>query len=284
MLEPEVETRPWAGAARRSTTRASGSSSPTCSSAPRSTGEKLAGHDPTGGARRDRTAAAHGEGRAARDAHARESVRDAPLRGAARARSDLLDERHDGRRRATSRSRPATSTTGSPAPRAATPPRGSAPGQRIVSTYNAGPVRGRSGARLLRPDRPLPHPGRHREHRAARAGDRAAAAGGGRADAVLRGLPRREPRSPRLERRARARRRRAGRRRAGLPRAARGGLGREGDRGDGDRRHRHLALGRVRGAGRDAPRRARLRPRRADRAGDRARHSSWRTVRPASSC
>ena len=42
-------------------------------------------------------------------------------------------------RRATSRSRHATSTTGSPAPRAATPRRGSAAGQRIVSTYNAGP-------------------------------------------------------------------------------------------------------------------------------------------------
>ena len=58
---------------------------------------------------------------------------------------------------------------------------------------------------------------------------------------------------------------RAGRRRAGLPGEARGGLGRAGHRGDGHRRHRPVALGRVRGAGRHAPRRARLRPRRADR-------------------
>ena len=62
---------------------------------------------------------------------------------------------------------------------------------------------------------------------------------------------------------------RARRRRAGVPREARGGLGRARHRGDGHRRHRRLALGRVRGAGRDAPRRARLRPRGARRAGDR---------------
>ena len=67
---------------------------------------------------------------------------------------------------------------------------------------------------------------------------------------------------------ARARRRRARRRRAGLPREARGGLGRAGDRGDGHRRHRRLAVGRVRAAGRDAPGRARLHPPRADRSRD----------------
>ncbi len=49
--------------------------------------------------------------------------------------------------------------------------------------------------------------------------------------------------------------------------AARGGLGRAGDRGDGDRRHRGLDLGRVRGAGRDAPRGARV----CSRGGDRSR-------------
>ena len=64
---------------------------------------------------------------------------------------------------------------------------------------------------------------------------------------------------------------------------ARGGLGRAGHRGDGHRRHRRLALGRVRGAGRHAPRRARLRPRRADRPRDRRARSSWRTAPPASS-
>ena len=87
-----------------------------------------------------------------------------------------------------------------------------------------------------------------------------------------------------VERRARPRRGRARRRRAGVPREARGGLGREGHRGDGHRRHRRVALGRVRGAGRDAPRRARLRPRRADRPRDGRRRSSWRTAPPASSC
>ena len=39
-----------------------------------------------------------------------------------------------------------------------------------------------------------------------------------------------------------------------------------------------VALGRVRGAGRHAPRRARLRPRRADRPGDGRARSSWRTA------
>ena len=62
------------------------------------------------------------------------------------------------------------------------------------------------------------------------------------------------------------------------------GLGREGHRGDGHRRHRRLALGRVRGAGRHAPGRPRLRPRRADRAGDGRRRRAGATARPASSC
>ena len=42
------------------------------------------------------------------------------------------------------------------------------------------PVRGGRGARRLRADRALPHPGRHREHRAADARDRAARARRGR--------------------------------------------------------------------------------------------------------
>ena len=162
-------------------------------------------------------------------------------------------------------------------------------GQRIVSTYNAGPFVAGRRARGVRPHRPLPHPGRHRQHRAAGQGDRAAEARGRRAHAVVRRLPRRVDRRarlrpPRLERRARPRRGRARRRRAGVPREARGGLGRARDGGDGHRRHRHLALGRVRGAGRHAPRRARLRPRRADRPGDRRRARSSRTARAASSC
>jgi hypothetical protein len=51
---------------------------------------------------------------------------------------------------------------------------------------------------------------------------------------------------------------------------------RDGHGGDGDRRHRRLALGRVRGAERNAPRRARLRPRRADRPRDRGRARAGR--------
>ena len=37
-------------------------------------------------------------------------------------------------------------------------------GQRIVSTYNAGPFVAGRGTRRLRPPRPRPHPGRHRKH------------------------------------------------------------------------------------------------------------------------
>ena len=48
------------------------------------------------------------------------------------------------------------------------------------------PVRRGRRARRVRPDRPLPHPGRHREHRAADARDRAARARGGGAHAVVR--------------------------------------------------------------------------------------------------
>ena len=87
-----------------------------------------------------------------------------------------------------------------------------------------------------------------------------------------------------VERRARARGRRARRRRAGLQGQARSGLGRQSHRGDGHRRHRRVALGGVRGAGRHASGRARLRPCRADRPGDGAPRSSWSTAPRASSC
>ena len=50
-------------------------------------------------------------------------------------------------------------------------------------------------------------------------------------------------------------------------------------RGDGHRRHRRLAVGRVRAPGRHAPRRPRLRPPRADRPGDRAARSRSSTRR-----
>ena len=137
-----------------------------------------------------------------------------------------------------------------------------------------GSVRRRRRPRRVRPDRPLPHPGRHRQHRAAGTRDRAPAAGGRGADAVIRRLTRR------VGSRARSTSPRSSVERvlvAGEPGGGEPafrallerGLGRAGHRGDGDRRHRRLALGRVRGAGRHAPRRARLRPPRADRPGDR---------------
>ena len=146
-------------------------------------------------------------------------------------------------------------------------------GQRAVSPYNAGPFVAGAAIEAFDRHRPVPHPARHRKHRAPAEGGRAAPARSGDPDAVLRRLSDRvgggaEHRSRRLERRARARGRRAGRRRAGVPREARSGLGRQGHRGDGHRRHRRVALGRVRGAGRHAPGRARLRPCRADRSGD----------------
>ncbi len=102
------------------------------------------------------------------------------------------------------------------------------PGERVVTTYNAGPFVAGAALDAVRADRRLPHPGRHREQRAAAARDRAAAARGGRAHAVVRAPTcSSRGRPARLERRARARRGRAGRRRAGVPRDARGGLGRD---------------------------------------------------------
>ena len=128
---------------------------------------------------------------------------------------------------------------------------GIAAGQRIVSSYNAGPFV--AGAALASFDRiGLCHipVGTGNSERLVQ-GDRPARARGRRADALLRGLSRRVGggagrRPRRIERAAGARGGRAGRRRAGLSRAARGGLGRQGHRGDGHRRHRRVALGRVR--------------------------------------
>ena len=59
-------------------------------------------------------------------------------------------------------------------------------------------VRGRRGARRVRPHRPLPHPGRHGQHRAAAEGGRAARARGRGAHALLRGAPGRVGGRPRL--------------------------------------------------------------------------------------
>ena len=149
-----------------STTPPTASSSPTCSSARRSTARSSRGA--TRRARRDRRPAADREGRSfATTVTAGAPVRRA-LRRQARARSSASTRRAARRaRRATSRSPRATSTTGSPARRAATRPPGSSAGQRIVSTYNAGPFVAGAALAVVRPHRPHPHPGRDGEHRAA---------------------------------------------------------------------------------------------------------------------
>ncbi len=196
-----------------------------------------------------RTASAHGEGRAEGDDDAGQPDRHASVRAARRDRAHLLDERHDGHAELH-------------------PPHGGRPrqlGDRIGAELlglgrlrrGAGrddvrrrAVRRRSGARFLRPARPVSHPRRDREHPEAHGGDRAPEAERRSLDAVVRGAPRgvgeRARDRPRLlDCRAPARRRRAGWGRARLSGAAGGGLGRARHRGHGDRRHRHLALGRV---------------------------------------
>ena len=228
-----------------------------------------------------RPAAAHREARAAGDVHARQPGRRAPLRGAVRDRPDLLDERHDrhaqlhpadggrprelggrlgaqlrglgGRRRAAHRLAPTTPAPSSRAPRS---PRSTGIGLCHIPVGTGNTERLLQAVELLEPEAVVLTPS-YAAYLVEWAAER--------------GLD-----LPRLERRAGARRGRAGRRRARVPREARGGLGREGHRGDGDRRHRRLAVGRVRGAGRHAPRRARLRPRRADRPGDRRRSRARR--------
>ena len=230
--------------------------------------ERRGGRRPRG----HRRAAAHREARAQGDGDGREPDRRPSLRDRRRDRPDLLDERHDRHAELHpahgGRSRELGDRLGAQL-------RGvrRRPGERIVSTYNAGPFV--AGAALAAFDRVgLCHipVGTGNTDRLMLAIELLQAGGGG-AHAVVRRLRDRvgrgaRHRSSRLERQTRARRGRARGRRAGVPREARGGLGREGHRGDGHRRHRPVALGRVRGAGRHAPRRARLRARRADRSRD----------------
>ena len=279
MLEPDVETRPWAeqlaldDARYRAPARLPARALALLPREARRRRDRR--RQAAGGLDGDRRAAADGEGRAARVGHAGQPRRRPPVRDAATRSCGSTPRAARPARRATSRSPRAISRTGSsgsarsyarlrrrrrPAHRLApTTPARSPPARRSASFDRIGlchvPVGTGNTERLL-------------------ARDRAAAARGGGADALVRRVPRRvggrpRDRPRRLERRARARRRRAGRRRARVPRPPRGGLGRARDRGDGDRRHRRVALGRVRAAGRDAPRRPRARPRRADRPGDR---------------
>ena len=276
----------------RSTTRAIARSSPTSSSARLSTARSSRGGlDPrrTPAGSPTSRAAAHREARAQGD---RDRRRTRSARTSAPTPSEIVRIYSTSGTTGTPSYIPLTAgdldnwVTGSARSYAAS---GVAAGQRIVSTYNAGPFVAGAALALVRPHRPLPHPGRHGEHGAAAARDRAAPARGRRAHAVLRRAPRRvggraRLRPPGVERRARARRGRARRRRAGLPRAARGGLGRAvteamgiGDIGISlwgeceEQDGMHLGA------------RGFVHPR-ADRPGDGRGASRSRTARPASSC
>ncbi len=136
---------------------------------------KLAEVDTSGGLAEHRAAAADREGRAPGDPHARQSVRHPPVRGAGRDRPDLLDERHHRRAQLhpVDRGRPRQLDR-----RLGAQLRGLGRAARAADRLHLQrrALRGRGGARRVRPDRPLPHPGRHREHRPPRAGDRTARA------------------------------------------------------------------------------------------------------------
>ena len=161
-------------------------------------------------ARGDGAASAHREERAQGHGLPRQSVRHPSLRRSVRDRPDLLDERHDrcaelhpahlGRSRELG--------DGVRAQLRGLRSRGRTAHRHHLQRRA---VRGRRGVARVRSHRPLPHPGRHREQRAAdRVGGCARAEGRG-VDAFLRGAPRRvgggaRLRPPRLERRARPRR------------------------------------------------------------------------------
>ena len=178
-------------------------------------------HDGDGGRwpRGHRAAPAHRQRRAQGDLHAGKPDRHASLRGAIRDLADLLDERHDR----DAELRPAHCRRCRELGhgiRAQLRGFGNSAGPAHRVHLQRGPVRRRRGAGVVRAHRPLPRPRRHREHRATRPLDRAPAARGGRAHAVVRRASRRVvggagDRSPPVERRAGARRRRAWRRRAG---------------------------------------------------------------------
>ena len=139
---------------------------------------------------------------------------------------------------------------------------GVAAGERLVCSYNAGPFV--AGAALAAFDRiglaqiPI---GTGNTERLVKAVEllrpEAAALTPSYAAYLVEWAAEREHRPEQVERRAGDGRGRTRRRRARFPGSARGGLGRAGHRGDGDRRHRPLALGRVRAPAGDAPGRPR---------------------------
>ena len=206
-----------------------------------------------------------------RSAHGGEPNRRAPLCRAVGDRADLLDQRHYRRAQLHpadgGRSRELGDGVSAQLRRLGDRGRGA---HRLH--LQRWTVRGRRRAGLVRSHRRLSHSGRHRQHRTPDARRRAPAPAGRGAHALLRRVSgrvgRRAQRQPAgLERAAGAGRGGARRWRARLPRPARTGLGRASPR-RWDRRHRRLAVGRVRAPGRDAPRRPRFPPRRADRPRD----------------
>ena len=251
ILEPEVETRPWDeqlaldDAAFRTQLAYLRERSPFYR-------EKLAGHGTSASATIERLPLT--EKRELRDAHDA-AARQASVRRAVGDRAHLFDERHDRHAELHPAHGAATSRTGSPARRAATPHRASSP----ATASSRRTTRGRSSPAPRSPsfDRiGLTHipVGTGNTERLLQAIDEL------RPDAVVMTpsyaayLAEREPRLAGSSVAARARRRRAGRRRARVPGEARGGLGREGHGGDGHRRHRRVPVGRMRGAERHAPR------------------------------
>ena len=179
MLEPEVETRPWDGAARRWTTRLPRAArlparalavlpreARGCRGPPRQPGG-LAEIAP---AAADREAGAPGDRARAENPIGAHLCVDRPeiVRIYSTSGTTGTPELHPA-----DRGRPRQ--LGRPARRAATRASGVAAGPAHRLDLQRRAVRGRRGARLVRPHRPLPHPGRHRQHRAADARDRAAA-------------------------------------------------------------------------------------------------------------
>ncbi len=189
MLAPEVEALPWAeqlaidDASYRSQTRLPVR---TLGVLPRQArGCRIRLGSRCGGPGRHRGAAAHRQARAARALHARESDRRAPLRHARGDRPRLLHQRHDrhaqlrpahGRR-----SRQLDHRLGAEL-RGLRHRRG--PAHRLDLQRRA--VRRGRGARVVRPHRALPHPGRNRQQRAPDALDRLAASRGRGAHAFVR--------------------------------------------------------------------------------------------------
>ena len=234
-------------------------------------------------------AAAHREARAQGHLHGRQPDRRAPVRAAGGDRPDLLDQRHhrhaelhpaDRRRPRQLGHRLGAQLRGVRRRRR--------PAHRQHLQRRA--VRGRRGARGVRPHRPLPHPGRHRQHRAPAAKaiellrPTAAVLTPSYAAYLVEWAAERDfdLRGSSVERVLVA-----GEPGGGEP-AFRAmleeGWGARVTEAMGIGDIGAVALGRVRAAGRDAPRRARLRPRRADRPGDGRGASRSTTARPASSC